>query len=173
MAKRIKKKVVVAPTKSELPEVAQGVALSQSQLKKLEAQMEEKINKVRASYQDKIDELRGNVTSGIEKLEAYVIAHEGDFMQTRSMDVVHGRIGLRTGTPKVVIAKGMSRKVAGILQKAGLNEYLRSKIELDKETIISKREDKELMQILQDHHITVEQDESFYFEPKEEEAVLA
>lgn len=170
---RIKKTVVIAPEKNELSEIAKQVAQSQSTLKNIEAEMEQKIQKVRAGYQGKIEAQRELITEGTSKLEAYALENRSEFEKKKSQDIVHGVIGFRISTPSVKLGRGLSNKICQMLEAAKLTQFIRTKQELDKEKVLASRQDDEMMQTLAKMQITVEQKETFYFEPKEEVVVTA
>lgn len=170
---RIKKTVVQAPEKNELPTIANQVANSQSKLKRIESDIEQQVQKIRLKYQAQIDTLRSDIQEGTSKLEAYALDNRDEFEKKKSQDVVHGIIGFRISTPAVKLRRGLSKKICSVLDEMGFTQFIRTKQELDKEKILSTRQDQEMMKKLENLGVTVEQKETFYFEPKEEEVVSA
>lgn len=165
---RIKKNVVETPTKEVLSTLAKEVAYAHSSLKKYEAEIEHQVQNIRKKYEDKIRLHQETIVECTALLEAYALEHRNQFEKKRSLDITHGVIGFRISNPAVKIARGMSKKIIGILETAGFTRFLRQKQELDKELIIASRQDKELMKSLENLGLTVEQNETFYFETKDE-----
>lgn len=172
MANRIKKTVVECPSKDQLPQIAKAIATSQSQLKGIEAEMEQKIQKIRAGYQSKIETIREEIITRTNELEVYALENRSEFEKKKSQDIVHGIMGFRISTPSVKLGRGLTSKICGMLEAAGMTDFIRTKKELDKEKVLATRNDAEIMKKLNLLQITIEQPETFYFEPKEE-AVMA
>lgn len=166
---RIKKAVVPTPRKEALPTLAKEIAFSQSALKKIEAEIEQRTQKLREGYAETIRQHQETIAECTSLLESYALEHRDQFDTKRSQDITHGVMGFRVSNPAVTIARGLSKKITGILEESGLTQFLRTKQELDKEKIIASRQDEDIMARLENIGITVSQKETFYFEPKEEE----
>lgn len=144
--------------------------LSQAQttLKQTEANMEKKIQKVRESYQEDIYTQQSIIMEATAKLKAFAEHNREElFTKKKSMETPHGRIGFRIGQWKVGYEKGFSKKALGLIQELKL-PFIRTKEEIDKDKILTVREDEEQMKQLALCGIKVTQDETFFAEPKEE-----
>ena len=170
MAKRIKKKIVVAPSKAEVGEVMQSFAEASSKIKELEAQEELQLLEIRKVYEEKARKLLEQKEVAIEKLEAFGVHNKDEFFSKRkSMHLHHGTIGFRTGTPKVSKPRSITwNKVIETLSEQK-SAFLRTRLEVDKDKIIASRDDKDLMNDLDQLGISVVQDETFYISLKEGE----
>ena len=91
------------------------------------------------------------------------------FSKKKSLEMVHGTIGFRTGTPKLKTLKGFTWASALQLVKEFLPDFIRSTEEIAKDKLLADREDETVAANLGRCGITVVQDESFYVEPKKEE----
>lgn len=169
MAKRIKKEQVKAPEAKAVPVLAKTAAFSMSALKKIESEIEVKVQKVRESYQKQIQLHSEELSECTELLEAFAQANRDSWGNRKSLDVTHGLIGFRIGNPTVKTPRGKGDDLLDLLDMAGMDAFIRQVKELDKAKIIASREDDELMGKLSKMGITVDQKETFFFEPKSEE----
>lgn len=170
MAKRIKKTIVVAPSKAEVADVMKNFAEASSKIKELEAQEELQLLEVRKGYEERARALLEQRQSALEKLEAFGIHNKEElFSKKRSMDLHHGIIGFRTGTPKVSKPRSLTwNKVIEILRETG-SAFLRTRLEVDKDKIIASRDDKTIMQELEQIGVSVVQEETFFVSMREEQ----
>ncbi len=168
MAKRIRKRIVVAPSKEEVGEVMRSFAEASSKIKELEALEELQLLEVRKTYHKKAETLLEQKQKAMEKLEAFGIHNKDElFRKKRSMDLQHGVIGFRTGTPKVSKPRSITwNKVIETLNETG-SDFLRTRVEVDKDKIIASRDDKDLMQELSQMGVSVVQEETFFITIKE------
>lgn len=134
----------------------------------LNAQMDAEIAAVRERYQTPLSEVQVFLQASMESLQVWAEANPNEFPKDRkSIDMVQGVVGFRTGTPKleVINRKWTWAKVLAAL--VALNSYVRKKSEVDKEKILSdhaagKVSDNGLALI----GVKVVQDETFFVEPK-------
>lgn len=168
MAKRIKKRIVVAPSREEVGEVMKSFAEASSMIKELEAKEELQLLEVRKNYEERAIALLEQKQNALEKLEAFGVHNKQEFFdKKRSMDLHHGVIGFRTGTPKVSKPRSITwNKVIETLNEAG-SVFLRTRIEVDKDKIIASRDDQEVMQELEQIGVNVIQEETFFVSLKE------
>lgn len=170
---RVKKKLVPVPSDNDVQGKMLDYAKASSSLKKVEAEMELKIQQLRDKFKARIDTLRKEKEEASESLQAYAVHNrETLFSKRKSRDLVHGMIGFRTGTPKVVKSRAKTwDRILELLKKHNMASFIRMKEEVDKEKIIASREDKEIMETLGEWDIKVVQDETFFIEVKEEALV--
>ncbi len=163
-------KVKNVPTLQEAQEAFKEMAEAQAELSVVVAKMEQRIQKIRAANEQKIKQLTALSDEKFKVVELWALENkEAEFSSKKSQDWGLGKIGFRTGTPKVAYLKGMSRKALGNVEEANLTTFLRTKKELDKDMILNSREDAELMEALKKCGIYVKQDETFFVDLKEEE----
>ena len=116
-------------------------------------------------------------------LEANLLAYVGEnrerFQKKRSMELTHGTIGYRLGTPKVGVVGSITQKA--ILTTAALKDKLKRwgfiavKESLDKKAILSAyTEDKDkTLKKLREVSMEVTQDDEAWFEPRRTEIAAA
>lgn len=168
MAKRTKKRIVVPPSKAEVGDVMKSFAEASSKIKEMEAQEELALTQVREQFANQAKELVSQKQEALEKLEAFGIGHKDElFKGKRSMDLHHGVIGFRLGTPKVDKPRTITwgKVIEGL--KENNSPYLRTKLEVDKDSIIANREDATKMAELKEYGISVVQEETFFVSIKE------
>lgn len=85
--------------------------------------------------------------------------------------MTHGVIGFRTGTPKLKTLKGFTWASALQLVKEFLPSYLRQTEEIAKDKLLADRDVENIVPQMNKCGIQVVQDETFYVEPKKEDAV--
>jgi len=166
---RIKKKVIANVTLEEAQQASEQFAQSSTRLNKLEAKMNDEINKVKSKYQDEITELQDSLKEPQEVLGVYAKEQQDNWGKKKSFELLHCVIGFRTGTPKVVKAKGFSWEAITELAVKLFPDLVRSKSELDKESIIALSKEDGFDQYRKGLFLDVVQEESFYVEAKKEE----
>lgn len=136
------------------------------------AAMDEKILNLKQEYELELANLDAQIKVGTDNLEAWAIANPAEFGKAKSIEFLAGRIGFRTGTPKLALlsrAWNWERVTAAV--QSLLPNFIRNKPEVDKEAIIAQRV--ELEEFLPSVGVKVTQGESFFVEPKltEEQAL--
>jgi phage host-nuclease inhibitor protein Gam len=156
-------------TAEQAEEAFAEYATATSGIKKLSAEMELKITAVREKYQDALAALakRQEATNSI--LMTYAMENEQLFDKKKSIELTHGKIGFRTGTPKVKNLKGFTWASVKNLVKELLGEkFVRTEEEVNKEALLAERDNPEVNQHFKKCGIEIRQDETFFVEPKEE-----
>ena len=170
---RQKKKVFTSVSIETAQEASELYAVTSNKLAKLEAVMNEQINKVKSKYQDDITGLKEDLEEPMEILQAYANENKDSWGKKKSLDLLHCMIGFRTGTPKVVKDKKFTWDAVTELVSKMFPNLTRSKVELDKDTIIAMRDQDGFMEIREKCYIDVVQDETFFVQPKVEELQTA
>lgn len=158
----------------EIPKQLQELAKNEATLAKKEAQMNEQINRIKEKYAAETKERQYIVDTLRSEIEAFCIKNKSEFDKQRSREFQFGVIGFRISPPKVVLLnrKYNMKTVIELVKRVFSNGYLRIKEELDKETILAdysqqKLDDSKLAAI----GLKIDQDETFFVEPKFEELV--
>ena len=159
MAKRVKKIIITGVTREAADEAFAKYAKADAESAKITADIELQCAKIREKYAGRLAELV--------------------FSKKKSLDMAHGVIGFRTGTPKLKTLKGFTWASALQLVKEFLPSYVRKTEEVAKDKLLADRdmevkvkdgEDKvKLSHEMARCGIQVVQDETFYVEPKKEE----
>lgn len=169
---KTKKKVTQLLTDSEAVEAMRRYAENTSQLKKLEAEVELQIQTVRDRYKESIEGFRNDAKEASEQLTYYAeFNRKRLFKDGKTIDLQHGTISIRLGTPKVDKLRSLTWEAAVEKIKKIFPAFIRTKEEVDKESIIDSREDAKIMAKLKDIGVQVVQDEAITIKSKEEELI--
>ena len=186
MATRQKKTVIQGVTREQADEAFASYAKADASINKINADIELQCAKIREKYQNRLGELMCERECAFDTLQAYATENQAElFARKKSLDMAHGTIGFRTGTPKLKTLKGFTWASALEMVKTFLPGYIRKSEEIAKDRLLADREldgisitddglmkhDVPMSQAMAKCGIQVVQDETFYVEPKKEEAV--
>lgn len=163
-------------TREDAEKLLIGHARASHELKAVEIMMEEKISKIREQYAERIGTLTQAKEDSLKKLHLFAEQNHELFQDKKSLDLTHGTIGYRKGTPSLVLATKVDKdKEASVWDKA-LNKiksmmptYIRVKEEIDKRALISKRLDPKIAKNLEKAGLKVVTTETFYVDIKTED----
>lgn len=166
---RVSKKII---TETILQEDAESFfaiyADADAKEKKILAEMDVKITKIREGYQDKLTELTKVKADNFEKLQYFATTNPDIFAKKKSLEMTHGILGFRTGTPKLKTLKGYTWGAVLQLIKEYLPAYVRTSEDVAKDRLLADREDESVKANMRKVGLDVAQDETFYVEPKKE-----
>lgn len=140
-----------------------------SRLSIVEGKMNVELTKVKSKYESEISDLQEFRDSYFETLQAFAEANPELFEKKKSIEFTHGVIGFRTGTPKLKTLKGFTWESVKTLIKKIIPSYIRTEEVVAKYLLLANREKDEVKKVLADVGLMVDQDESFYVQPKLEE----
>ena len=176
MAKRQKKTVISGVTKEVAEEAFATYAKAGAERAKITAEIELKCAQIREKHQDRLSQLQATQD------EAFATENQPElFSKKKSLEMVHGTIGFRTGTPKLKTLKGFTWASALQLVKEFLPGFIRSTEEIAKDRLLMERdtdvvnpgdplgEGRPLREVMAKCGISVVQDETFFVEPKKED----
>lgn len=169
---KVKKKVIVNVTLEQAQEASERFAGVSTTLSMIEAQMNEKINNIKSKYQEQITSAQEQLEEHAEVLQVFASEQKKNWGNKKSLDLLHCTIGFRKGNPKVDKAKKFTwDAVVELLKKHKklAEKFIRTKEEVNKEAILAEKDEKVLEQLQEDAFIFINQDETFYVEPKKEE----
>jgi phage host-nuclease inhibitor protein Gam len=172
MATRVSKKVISTATKEEAEAAMATVAKVNSQLKKIESNVELEKQRIDEKYRNQVEILTKEKAEPLEVLEVYAKKTCSEW-DGKSFDLVHGTIGFRTNPPKLEKKKGFTWDAVTDLLKKYFPDLVRTKEEPNKESIIAMRDEKEFEKVSEKCFISVVQDETFFVKTKEEELATA
>lgn len=171
MAKREKKVIITGVTREAADEAFATYAKADAQTAKITADIELQCAKIREKYASKLAELDAEKTKAFDTLQSFATENQAElFTKKKSLDMAHGTIGFRTGTPKLKTLKGFTWASALQLVKEFLPDYIRQTEEIAKDKLLADRDTEEMMPQMNKCGIQVVQDETFYVEPKKEDA---
>lgn len=184
MATRQKKTLIQGITAEQANDAFANYAKADAQISKINADIELQCAKIREKRADELTRLSDEREKAFDTLQAYAVENQAElFTKKKSLDMTHGTIGFRTGTPKLKTLKGFTWASALNLVKRFLPDYIRIDEEIAKDKMLADRNNvvpverpngKETMAPLTEAMaqcgIMVTQDETFFVEPKKEEA---
>lgn len=171
MAKTRVKKVVVSGVTRDRMEEAFGVfAFADAKLQGINAAMDAEITKIRERNAEEIAKYQQQKDESLEVLQAYATENREElFSKKKSMETAHGVLGFRTGTPKLKTRKGFTWSAVLVLLKELNPAYVRTSDEVAKDKLLADRDNEEMPELMQKVGVMVEQDETFFVEPKKED----
>lgn len=184
MATRQKKTLIQGITAEQANDAFANYAKADAQINKINADIELQCAKIREKRADELTRLSDEREKAFDTLQAYAVENQAElFTKKKSLDMTHGTIGFRTGTPKLKTLKGFTWASALQLVKEFLPGYVRQTEEIAKDKLLADRDSdvmvtgdplgpgKPMREQMAKCGIAVTQDETFYVEPKKEEAV--
>jgi len=164
---RIRLTKPVISTRAEAEKTLGEIAAHTATLNGLKAELDAQLTAARQTYEGKIDALAKAIEEKSGLLQQWAEANTEEFGKAKSIELLHGRLGFRTGMPKLKTLAGWTwDKVVGALDTA----WVRIKREADKEGMLAAHQRGELDDAdLRAAGVRVVQDESFFVEPKAEE----
>lgn len=170
---RQKKRIITGVSKDAAEEAFATYAKADAEKSKITAEIELKCAKIREQHQERLSQLQTIQEEAFDKLQTYALENQEElFNKRKSLEMVHGTIGFRTGTPKLKTLKGFTWASALQLVKEFLPTHIRTTEEIAKDKLLADRDDEKVSANLSRCGITVVQDESFFVEPKKEETTL-
>ena len=170
MATRQKKTLIQGISQEQANDAFATYAKADAQIQKINAEIELHCAKIRETQADRLSQLDAEREQSFDVLQAYAVEHPELFTKKKSLDMAHGTIGFRTGTPKLKTLKGFTW--ASVLQmvREFLPGYVRTSEEVAKDKLLADRDEDGMFDKMSKCGIQVAQDETFYVEPKKEEA---
>lgn len=171
MAKTRQKKVLLPGniTRQQAEDAFAEFAEADARQQRIQATMDMQITKIREKYSEDISRLTDAKDQAFDLLHAYAENNRDEFGKKKSLEFTHGMIGFRTGTPKLKTLKGFTWASVLTLMKKAMPDYVRTKEEPNKEALLADREKPAVKSALPDIGVMVDQDETFFVEPKKEE----
>ncbi len=183
---RQKKTIISGVSRETADEAFATYAKNDAQIQKINAEIELQCAKIREKYADKLSTLATERDTAFETLQSFATENQSElFTKKKSLEMAHGTIGFRTGTPKLKTLKGFTWSSALQLAKKFLPaDYIRQTEEIAKDKLLADRDVDEIevfdmpdgsvrnttmRDAMAVCGIQVVQDETFYVEPKKEE----
>ena len=171
MAKRVKKVIITGVTRDMADDAFATYAKADAEIQKLTADIELQCATIREKYQQRLASLDAERTQAFDTLQSYATENQAKlFDKKKSLDMAHGTIGFRTGTPKLKTLRGFTWASALQLVKEFLPDYIRLTEEIAKDKLLADRDLEEMPPQMAKCGIQVAQDETFFVDPKKEDA---
>lgn len=141
MVKRVKKVIVSGVTRESAEEAFAMYAKAEALGSKIVAEIELQCAKIREKYAVKLAECEEEKNKAFDVLQAYALENQEElFSKKKSVDMSHGVIGFRTGTPKLKPLRGFTWASALQLLKEFLPGYVRQTEEIAKDKLLADRD---------------------------------
>lgn len=185
MATRQKKSVISGVTRESADEAFSLYAQSDARIKKINADIELQCARIREKHQCELTQLVTSRERAFDVLQSFAIEQKSAlFSKKKSLEMSHGTIGFRTGTPKLKTLKGFTWASSLNLVKCILpGSYVRCTEELAKDRLLSDRDLEHVSALIKGTNtdmtmdaamaacgLQIVQDETFYVEPRTEES---
>lgn len=185
MATRQRKKVISGVTREAADNAFAAFAKADASINKINADIELQCAKIREKHQAELTQLTAERDTAFDTLQAFATENQAElFSRKKSLEMAHGTIGFRTGTPQLKTMKGFTWASALELVKAFLPGYTRKKEEIAKDKLLADRDmedvgvtdeglilkEMSMIKAMEKCGLRVVQEETFYVEPKKEES---
>ncbi len=186
---RQKKTIISGVSREAADEAFATYAKSDAQIQKINAEIDLQCAKIREKHADRLTALTAERDQAFDTLQSYATENQAElFVKKKSLEMAHGTIGFRTGTPKLKTLKGFTWASALQLAKKFLPmTYIRQTEDIAKDKLLADRDMDEvevydtptgdprevtMREAMAVCGIQVVQDETFYVEPKKEETAV-
>lgn len=160
---RKEKEQAARMTRADVEAAVRELCIASVRIDETAAQMNADLARVRERYEPELAALRQTWEDLFARVEAWAQAHPEEFAGRKSIVMVHGTIGYRTGQPTLKPVKGMTwERVLDVLRRIA-PAYVRVKEEPDKQALLTLGEEN-----LGTLGLKIEQAERFYVEPNKE-----
>jgi phage host-nuclease inhibitor protein Gam len=171
MAKKTResKPVVEALTAEEAEVVMAEYAQADARIEEIQAKMDQQITRIREGYADELSRLAQEKADRFAMLQSFAENNRELFQKRKSIEMAHGLLGFRKGTPKLKLLKGYKWPAVVKLLKLHLPTYVRVIEEPAKDKLLADREMPAVLQSFPVCGIKVDADEAFFVDLKKEE----
>jgi phage host-nuclease inhibitor protein Gam len=136
---RTKAKHAAPKTREELEGLVGQIADLINHERLLKVQMDDALLEIKSRYEAHFAGVKERLAVLLPQVEAWAEAHQDEFGKQRSLTLLHGTIGWRTGNPTLKTIAGWTwdRVLEAVRTAAG--NYIRSKEEVNKQAILADR----------------------------------
>lgn len=169
---RLKLSAPAIQTREEMERLVGEICALTLERRGIHTEMDERITLIRTEYEGRLAQIELEFERQIALARDWAEANPSEFGKFKSLDLVHGTVGWRTGTPKLKTLTGWTwDRVLEALKNIPkfAARYIRRKEEVNKDALIADREALQ-PEDLRAIGVKVVQDETFFIEPKIEEA---
>lgn len=134
--------------------------------RKIKADRDAAVKKIDDGCAPHLDRIQAEVERLVSLCGSWAELHPEEFDKRKSIECTHGVFGFRTGTPKLALlsrAWNWDRVLAAV--QSMLPNFIREKPEIDKESLLAQRDEKDIQWALMQCGMKVVQDEAFFVEP--------
>jgi phage host-nuclease inhibitor protein Gam len=171
MSKRIKSKGSVIRSRAEAETFVGRVRSLVIRRAELMAQREAQVKALDDRFKSEVGHLNEQIDLDTELLRGWAESNPSEFGSSKSLQCLHGVFGWRTGQPQLKTLSGFTwdRVLEKLRTLTPFRGFIRTKEEVDKAAILAKR-DEMLPADLRTIGVRVVQEETFFVDPKIDEA---
>lgn len=165
MTTRIKKTLTVTPlTRQDAEVLMREIAELSLEERNRKTLIDAAVLAIKEQHTPRLTEIKAEIKERADSLQVWAESSPAEFGKHKSLVLESGRLGFRTGTPKLALHSRAWTwdKVLSAVERI-LPAFVRNKPEVDKEAILNQRD--ELAEFLPMVGLKVAQDESFFVEP--------
>ena len=166
------KKRIAALTREDMEHTMRELALAAAKMDELQGKLNEELAIARQRYEPELAALRASYDEHEELALEWARQHPEEFATRKSVALVHGVIGFRTGNPALKPLAGLTWEAVLNALRAAFPAYVRVKAEVDKAGLLAARQEIGDGR-LQSVGLHVVQAEEPYVEPKKESVLQA
>ncbi|MDR0966679.1 MAG: host-nuclease inhibitor Gam family protein [Myxococcales bacterium] len=136
---KAKKSILPLPkSREEANAMIAEIAMNQQRIARLEADTNARIDAIKEKSAEALTPLKDAIDLGFASLRTWATLHRAELLKGggKTATFTHGEISWRMSKPKVSIKK--EKEVLALLQELEMDEYIREKLEIDKEAILKK-----------------------------------
>jgi phage host-nuclease inhibitor protein Gam len=165
---RLRQTKPLVDTREEAEACLGEIATLTLEQRRLQTDMDGLITAAREKFEEPLGTIADQIKARQDHLLSWASASPELFLDKKSLEMTHGVIGFRTGTPKLkTLAKRTWDIVLDTLKAAGKLQWVRTKEEVNKEKILSDfAQNLVTPEELKPLGVAVVQDEAFYVEVK-------
>lgn len=135
-----KKNPAVKMTREDMEAAIRELCFTSVRLDETTARMNEALARVREQFEPELAALQQTHDELFDQANAWADAHPDEFATRKSITLVHGTMGYRTGQPALKTIRGQTWDSVLAFLKVNLPQYIRVVQEVDREALISDRE---------------------------------
>lgn len=169
--KRIKLSAPILRSRFEAEATVREICELKTAYAMAEAEMNAAVTAAKKQFEDHFAPIEKRILEKSSLVQAWAEANPAEFNGAKSLDLVHGLIGWRTGNPQLKTLSGWTwdRVLEHLKEYTAYDEFVRSKEEVNKQAILDAR-DTFVGGVLRSIGVKVIQEESFFIAPKLEQS---
>lgn len=164
---RIKLKAPVVKSRAEMETLVGEIAELTLTRNKQQTELDEAITALRTKYEESLGEVNKALDEKTEVARAWAEGNPSEFRGLKSLEMVHGVVGWRTGNPTLKTLTGWTwdRVLEKMKALSWGTNYVRVKEEVNKQALVG---DREMIQpaAMREIGVRVVQEEVFFVEPR-------
>lgn len=157
-----------AVSRDEAERIVGSITTLTIQRNSLAADMDAEVTAARARYEVTLSNTEARIEALTEQVRDWALANPEEFGKKKSIEMIHGVIGFRTGMPKLKTLAGwtFARVLDSLKGLPWGGAFTRIKEEVDKEGILSAFSSENLTPgELREIGVRIDQEESFFVDP--------